>query len=91
MSISQDCSEIIAQVQEKCRLEGRHPTGEEYNFIISCLQQANVQLYQAVIQLQQHHTELVQINETLDSKCTRFSQDRDISQELLRNKHLEVV
>ena len=91
MSISVDCSEIIAQVIQRCRLECRQPTGEEYEIIISCLQQANGQLQQTIMQLQQDRNELACKNEILDSKCALSVQDSQKSLELLRHKHLEVV
>ena len=91
MSISVDCSEIIAQVDQQCRLEGRQPAQEEYNLIISCLRQVNVELQQTIMQLQQDKNELEHQNQTLNSRCALFSQNRESSLELLRNKHLEVV
>ena len=90
MSISVDCSDIITQVKQQCKLEGREPTGEEYDFVISCLQQVNVQLQQASVQLQKDNNELAHKNETLDSKFALSLQDNENSLELLHNKHLEV-
>ena len=81
MSVSVDCSEIITQIHQQCSLEGRQPTGEEYNHVIICLQEANMQLVQ-------HKAQLVQMNETLNSRCTRLSEDREIAQEILRKKIL---
>ena len=46
MNISFDCSEVIAEVNQRCTLEGRQPTVEEYDFVIDCLRQANTQLLQ---------------------------------------------
>ena len=98
MSISVDCSDIITQVNQRCTVEDRCPTGEEYDFVISRLQQANVQLQQANVQLQQANVQLqqeknalVHENETLESKCTYYLQDRENSLKLLRNEHLEVA
>ena len=90
MSISVDCSDIITQVDQQCRLEGRQPTQEEYNFIISYLQQTNVHLQQTIMQLQQDKNELARKNETLDSKFVLSLQDKEKSLELLPNEHLEV-
>ena len=84
MSVSVDCSEIIAQMLQQCSLEGRQPTGEEYELIISNLQQVNVQLQQAIIQVQQDKNEL-------EIYCTRSSHDRETALRILHTEHLEVV
>ena len=84
MSVSVDCSEIMARILQQCSLEDRQPTGEEYELIISYLQQVNVQLQQGIIQVQQEKNEL-EIN------CTRSSHDREIALGILHTEHLEVV
>ena len=84
MSILVDCSDVIAQIQHRCRLEGRQPTGEEYDHVIGCLQQVNVYLLQC-------DNQLAQEKETLEAKCAHLLQDREINQEILLNKHHEVM
>ena len=91
MSISVDCSEIIDQLNQQCGLECRQPTRQEYEFVISSLQQVNLQLQEAIMQLQQDKNELAHNNEILDSKCAQLSQDSQNSLELLRKEHLKVV
>jgi len=77
LNISADCSDIIAHVEHQCALDGRQPTREEYVFIIKNLQQVNAQLLQTI--------------ETLNIRCALLSEDRDTSQRILHNKHLEVI
>ena len=76
LNISLDCSEVIAQVDRQCAMEGRQPTAEEYDSIIGYLQKANAQL--------------LQMNEASQDICVRLSQEREICQGLLHSKHLEV-
>ena len=98
MSNSVNYSDIIAQIQQRCRIEGRQPTLEDYNDVISFLQQTSLHFQQENAQLQlknshllQHYTHLMQANEICKVKCTHLSEDNKISQEILLRKHLEVI
>ena len=104
MNISFDCSEVIAEVNQRCTLEGRQPTAEEYILVFDCLrlantqlqqanaesQQANADLQQANAELQQANIQLQQANVELQQTNNRLSHDREISQRLFHTEHLEV-
>ena len=83
MNYSIDCSEIIAQLELQCAQENRQPTGDEYNFIITQLQQANMQLIQCIIKLQQD-------KETVDSRCANLLKDRGTNQDIIGKQNREV-
>ena len=83
MNYSIDCSEIITQVELQCIQENRLPTGDEYNFIITQLRSANMQLLQFIIKLQQD-------KETVDNRCRHLLIDRETNQNIIMEKNQEV-
>ena len=105
MSDVVDCSKILDQIQQQCRLEGRQPTGKDYIGVISFLQQTNAHLQQANVQLLHNNShfqhdntclllknnQLIEANGILEVKCTHLLEDTKISQEILLSKHLEVI
>ena len=90
MNYSVDCSEIIAHVQYLCTQQHRQPTEDEYNLIIAHLQKVNVYLQKVILELQQENAQLLQSNETVNSKCTNLLIDRGTNQDIIRKKLLEV-
>ena len=77
MTVSLDCSEVVALVEQRCASENRQPTEEEYKLLIHYYQQANSQL--------------IQMNEALNIQCAHLSNDGVITLNILHKEHLEVV